>query len=148
MYISGKGFFQPFRFGCIAMILLFISVILLGCSGVPSAVDAGIGEEVTLSVGQSIRINEEGLTITFDEVIGDSRCPRNVTCIWAGVASIRITIDSHDDNYSLALNLPGLVENDGYEFAGYMLVYSLDPYPEAGRAVSEKDYKLILTVKK
>lgn len=45
---------------------------------------------VTLTVGQSVEI--AGAVITFGEVNSDSRCAKDVVCVWAGNAEIRVTI--------------------------------------------------------
>jgi len=88
------------------------------------------------------------MVITFDEVIGDSRCPRNVTCIWAGVAISRVTIKYKGVNYSLALNQPGLTEQAKEVFIDYTLNYSLNPYPVAGKEISPRDYRLTMSITK
>lgn len=36
--------------------------------------------------------NIDGIKITFLEVLEDSRCPKDVDCIWAGEAKIKISI--------------------------------------------------------
>ena len=41
----------------------------------------------------------DGLTITFEAVTGDSRCPEGVECVWAGEAHVRLVIEgTADDN--------------------------------------------------
>jgi hypothetical protein len=132
-------------------LLIFLPIILFslpGCTGNQAGVTVGVGETFTIGVGQSARINGEDIVITFDGVIGDSRCPRNVTCVWAGVASCRVTIIHKGVNYSLALNQPGLTEQAKESFIDYTLNYSLDPYPIAGKEISPRDYRLTMTVKK
>jgi len=56
------------------------------------AITAGLGEVFTIGIGQSAQIAEEDMAITFNEVIGDSRCPQNVNCVWEGIASSHVTI--------------------------------------------------------
>ncbi len=45
-----------------------------------------LGEEFELAVHQTAQITDENISITFQEVLEDSRCPVDVTCIWAGLA--------------------------------------------------------------
>ena len=54
---------------------------------------AGLGEEFSLSIGQTVTITGEDLEITFVEVSGDNRCARDVVCITAGevVCLMKIT---------------------------------------------------------
>lgn len=54
-------------------------------------------EDVELAVGQSVNVSLAGggptdLTVTFEAVTGDSRCPSDVVCIWAGDAAVRLRL--------------------------------------------------------
>ena len=132
-------------------IFLVLAVILVGVGGCfknQVAVTVGLGENFTIGIGKSARITGEDMVITFDEVIGDSRCPQNVTCVWAGVASMRVTIIRQNVNYSMALNESGLAEQSQADFIDYTLTYSLNPYPIAGKEISSKEYRLTMTVTK
>ena len=89
-------------------------------------------------------MNAEDMTVKFNEVIGDSRCPQNVTCIWEGVASSKITITFRGREYSIVLNLPGLTDQAEDTFIDYTITYSLNPYPIEGEDISPDDYRLTL----
>ncbi len=128
---------------------VFLAIVLISlsaCSGSQTAVTAALGEVFTIGIGQSAEITGEDMQITFNEVIGDSRCPQNVTCIWAGVASSRVTIVHEGINYSIALNQPGLTDQAKDSFINYTLTHSLNPYPRAGEEISSRDYRLTMTV--
>jgi len=130
-------------------ILIFATITLFsstGCSSNQVAVTVGLGETFTIDVGQSARIAGEEMTMTFNEVIGDSRCPQNVTCVWEGVASSNITIVYRGVNHSILLNQPGLTEQAEDTFINYNLTYSLNPYPREGEEISPNDYRLTLTL--
>jgi len=130
------------------LLILFTIVLisLTGCSKNHFAV--GLGEVFTIGVGDSARIAGEDMTITFNEVIGDSRCPQNVTCVWEGVASSNITIAYQGKNYTIVLNQPGLTEQAEDNFMNYTLTHSLNPYPREGEEISPNDYRLTLTITK
>lgn len=51
---------------------------------------AKLPTNVTLAVGQAVEVS--GTRIGFDGVNGDSRCAKDVVCVWAGNAEIRVTI--------------------------------------------------------
>ena len=132
-------------------VLILVAIVLISLTGCPKnqvAFTVGPGETFTLGVGQSARITGEDMVVTFNEVIGDSRCAQNVVCTWEGVASISITVVYKGASYSMALNQPGLTEQAKQAFAGYTLTFSLNPYPRAGEEISPKDYRLTLTVTK
>jgi hypothetical protein len=46
----------------------------------------------SLPMGKSAVVNGTGARITFRRVTEDSRCPVDVTCVWAGDAKIELAI--------------------------------------------------------
>ena len=119
---------------------------MTGCS--KNHFTVGLGEVFTIGVGDSARIAGEDMTVTYNEVIGDSRCPQNVTCVWEGVASSNVTIVYQGENHSIVLNQPGLAEQAEDNFMNYTLTHSLNPYPREGEEISPNDYRLTLTITK
>ncbi|MDP2729424.1 MAG: hypothetical protein Q8O55_02945 [Dehalococcoidales bacterium] len=126
---------------------LILIIFLSGCSG-GAAVSANLGEVFTIGVGQSALIKGEDMTVKFEEVIGDSRCPENVTCVWEGEASIRVAITHKGINNTLVLNQPGHTEQAEETFIDYIFTYSLNPYPREGEQISPDEYRLTLTITK
>ena len=99
------------------MVTLFL---LAGCSATPAAeVKASLGQEFTLPIGQTAVINGENLNIKFAAVTADSRCPKGVTCIWAGEAKCQ-TYFSFDNNKTAPASLE-LTDNGG-QVDGYSQV--------------------------
>jgi hypothetical protein len=47
--------------------------------------------EVTVKLGQSVDCGS-GITIRFEDVLEDSRCPEDVNCVWAGNAKVSLTV--------------------------------------------------------
>ena len=132
-------------------LLTFAAIVLVlpaACSNNEAAVTAGVGEAFTIGVGQSARITGEDMTVKLNEVIGDSRCPQNVTCVWEGQASSRVTINYQGTDYSIVLTQRGATEQTKESFARYTLAHTLSPYPRQGEEISPKDYRLTLTVTK
>ena len=130
-------------------VLLIFTVIslLTGCSG-GDTVKASLGEEFTLAIGQTASISGENLTIKFLDVTEDSRCPEDVTCVWAGrvICDIEITKDGVD--YPVQLKtVEGWRSDWGNTFQNYWLLFDVLPYPEEGKPIAKNDYRLLLTVK-
>jgi hypothetical protein len=61
---------------------------LLFCTAVFSQQSRSFKAE--LGFGQSVRVPETNITITFNELVEDSRCPDGTDCIQAGDAAVRI----------------------------------------------------------
>jgi hypothetical protein len=132
-------------------LLVFTAIVLVfltGCSKDQVAVTVSPGETFTIGVGQSARITGEDMIVKFVEVIGDSRCPQNVNCVWEGVASSRVAVTHKDVSYQIVLNQPGHTEYAEETFIDYMLTYSLNPYPREGEEISPDEYRLTLIITK
>jgi hypothetical protein len=59
-----------------------------------AAVQVSLDQPFRLRIGQSATLPGTGITLTFDGVTEDSRCPTDVTCVWAGNA--RLALQGHD----------------------------------------------------
>ena|SRR5688572_19623922 len=64
-----------------------------GCTSIQPAVIVEPGASFTLAPGQTATVRGTATRITFKSVREDSRCPIDVTCVWAGDAKIEIAID-------------------------------------------------------
>jgi hypothetical protein len=133
------------------VILLLPALLLLlpagGCSkhSAPLVV-ADLGQEFTLSVGESAVIGVEGLHLTFAEVVSDSRCPQGATCIWAGEVSCLLQVTDAESTYDKVLTQPGGASTSGDAFACYEVTFDVEPYPQLGTEIQAEDYRLHLTV--
>jgi hypothetical protein len=130
--------------------LLFSLTLLVSCSSSQvKEINASMDREFTLKVGQVAVFTNENLKIQFESVLGDSRCPKGVTCIWAGEAKCQISIDDKGSSDNFVLTDIG--GTDGYStnyFKNLNLTFKLEPYPEQGKQIGINDYELILTVSK
>ena len=54
----------------------------------PDAQTVTTGEPVVLGLGDAVEIG--GHEIRFVDVVEDSRCPEDVTCVWEGRAKVRL----------------------------------------------------------
>ena len=71
-------------------------IVLVVCVGWSATIAGAIvqtEERLVLAPEASGALLDTGLTITFETVVEDSRCPIGVTCVWAGDAVVRIRID-------------------------------------------------------
>lgn len=74
-----------------AVIACGLLLATLGCAGVTAGVIEP-GASFTLAPGQTAEVRGTDIRITFKQVREDSRCPVDVTCVWAGDAKIELTI--------------------------------------------------------
>ena len=80
-----------------------------GCAGVQTAAVVEPGASFTLAPGETAAVRGTDARLTFKRVTDDSRCPVDVTCVWAGDAKIEVTISRTgiaDDTRILSITPP------------------------------------------
>ncbi|MFC1948138.1 hypothetical protein ACFLXY_09495 [Chloroflexota bacterium] len=109
-----------------------------------------MGEEFSLRVGEIASIDGEQLRIKFLEIKEDSRCPRNVTCIWEGRAIAIIEVLVGNTSQKIELVEQGLTDTLAKEkFEEYEFQFRILPYPEKAEVqLLPDEYRLTLTVNK
>ena len=92
---------------------------------------------------------EHELVLRMDSVLGDSRCPSNVQCVWEGNAEVRFlfTVDSIRTDF--VLNTHGRMQfNSDTVIGGYCIkLLDLSPYPEYPGEILQAEYYSKVKVK-
>lgn len=101
------------------------------------------GDEFVLGLGDEERIGSEKVSVKFVDVLEDSRCPSNVTCVWAGNGKVQLRFAQ--DNIQLNTYLKPHEATLGDV---NIQLLSLDPYPEHPRQFEKDDYKVRLLITK
>ena len=141
----GKRFF----FASFALISFFIFSAVLFAQQSRDAEAIRLGEEFELKINQQAVIEGEGLTVGFESVLEDSRCPKGVDCIWSGNARIRIRSSKKGRGMPASIELN---TNDGPKSSSYLnyevRLVGLKPHPKASEAVRPSEYSAALIIKK
>jgi hypothetical protein len=128
--------------------LCMLSILLLSVGCGDNVGEYEMGQEFTLPVGGEAVIKLQNLRIEFKEVTADSRCPRNVQCVWAGEASYILKVSQRDDSELVAITEPAAEGPVTTVWHGYEIFTSLEPYPQDPGDIEASDYRLRMTVKK
>ena len=124
-------------------------LVLIGVLTVLTACGVSLGSEFLLKVGHSAVIRGEDLEISFVDVSEDSRCARDVECIWEGRVVVLVELCKDDVSHQMELAQPGLTDQMATaNYGDYAFRYSVEPYPEEGSNIAIGDYRLRLTVSK
>lgn len=139
-------------------IKLFLSVLCMctllsvvsGCGKDEYEDERKIGEEFSLSIGETASLKGEQLRIQFLEISEDSRCPRNVQCIWEGRAIAVIEVFKDNTSQEIELVEQGLTDTrTKKQFEEYEFIFRILPYPgDAEVQLSPHEYRLMLAVNK
>ena len=110
---------------------LRLILVLIGTLTLLTACGVSLGEEFLLKIGHSAVIRGEDLKISFEQVLEESRCPRNVTCVWEGRVVVVVEICKNGTSHQMELIQPGLTDQaiTAY-YEDYALRFSVEPYPE------------------
>jgi hypothetical protein len=113
------------------------------------------GEIIYFNEGENKFLKEYEMNVTFKGISEDSRCPKGVNCMWAGVAVAQVEVMglatrpiilnlASDDNKSRNYNKSA-------QFNGYTIsLTDVTPYPEAAEGVKALNgkYKIGIVIKK
>lgn len=102
-----------------------------------------LDEPVQLAPGESALFQAGKLEVTFVEVISDSRCPTDTTCIWQGTVSVRLAIRSDGKVTQHEADASNDVAISGY------VVDILDVLPARGpqsQRIAPADYRVTLKI--
>lgn len=105
-------------------------------------------QEFDLRAGRQATIKDAGLSITFVELIEDSRCPEGVDCIWAGNGEITLFLKK-GRHKSVIFKLNTTSEPKSFTYQGYEIsLVKLAPYPKIDVKINKGDYVATLVVKR
>jgi hypothetical protein len=114
-----------------------------GCatSATPNTQTVSLDTEFTLAPSGRARIEGGEVEVRFVGISEDSRCPRDVACVWAGQAKVRLDITSRRSEPVLrdVLEQQSVIA-DQYEIK----VVRVLPYPETSGAIPPDDYRVTL----
>lgn len=95
-------------------------------------------------------LNFGSRSLRFKEVISDSRCPKNVTCIWAGEAKVLVELFENGKFLEERMLLVNS-KNSSLSFLSEAVAYSISgidlmPYPTVQSKNTEPAYSLKMRV--
>jgi hypothetical protein len=114
-----------------------------------NAEKAVLDRDFKIKYGQEVTVKGAGLKVKFESVLDDSRCPKDVTCVWAGDAKILISVRRANARESkIELHTNGQFNVAG-EYQDYVIkLVALDPYPRTSAKVKPNSYVATLLIGK
>jgi len=130
---------------------LFLVFLIIGCTTNKKTVNNN--KETTISLGETISI--DNFQVKFVKVLEDSRCPKEVTCIWAGRAKVLVEIfEKGKESLQKELIFGQLKQGETKDLTLFTtkekkaVGITLKPYPSSENTVSEKEFQLLISVEK
>ncbi|MFV8321954.1 hypothetical protein [Flavobacterium sp. LS2R12] len=102
-----------------------------------------------VTIKQKVCPNQKGFQLVLKAIANDSRCPEGVTCIWAGEASVIVSVYKDSklvEDHTMVFSMKNEQENKQW-FAKYLPEkqkkiknISVFPYPKEGVKINPKNY--------
>lgn len=103
-------------------------------------------KSVAVKVNHEKSIARTGMRVKFVEMVEDSRCPKDVECIWAGNAKIKVRVSKNGRSKIIELNTG--IENKDAQFAGYEFkLTGLTPEPRSNIRINRSGYVATIEVR-
>jgi hypothetical protein len=108
-----------------------------------------LDQPFTISINQPAQFTDRELSLTFQDVLEESRCPSNVQCAWAGQARISIRVSqTGQEPVTLEMNTNPPLKQDVVTYGDFQIqLLTLDPYPEdIGQHIPASRYEATFVV--
>jgi hypothetical protein len=134
-----------------SLVTVVVSAVVIACGSSTaspgrSAVttsEVALDREFDLAPGQTARVPSLGLSVRFDAVQNDSRCPQGVACVWAGNAEVRLTLERGGASRQVTVNT--MVEPKSVSEGNVTVTLTrLTPGTVAERRIAQGDYRATL----
>ncbi|MBI5390411.1 hypothetical protein HZB02_02905 [Candidatus Woesearchaeota archaeon] len=138
------------------LLIMLVALLTNGCiQQIPQQqlMNATLNTPFQLKANQTAVIESENMHLTFLQVLGDSRCPSDVLCVWEGQATVTIIVQKDNqnlDNINLTSRAGRRHEDLARKnFAEYTVtLISVDPYPKSVQQINPQEYTITLVVDK
>ena len=118
----------------------------LACGGNPAGPTVTLNEQFTLAPRETASIRETSLRLEFVRVSGDSRCPADALCVWAGDAIVHLRVtgggSAEHELHTQAIGGHTAVVHEGFRIE----LVELKPYPFSSKTIEPGDYRAMLRV--
>lgn len=119
--------------------VIFLLLLCIGFSCGKS--DDGAPHSITLKRNNCFTKLENGGRICLDSVFNDSRCPKELVCVWEGDALAAFTLTKNDQVSSFILHDNAKFPQDTIIEGIAIKLLKIAPYPIADKLIEPDDYR-------
>lgn len=131
-----------------------LSLVILFSGYVIGQNDQANPPKIGVKVPLNSSVEMKGVTIKFTEVVEDSRCPTNVSCIWEGRAIVKAEVTAkgktNEKTLLFGATQPGEKENSNLYSSSEFAIngLTLNPYPTSENSGKVNNYVLVICEEK
>lgn len=104
-----------------------------------------INNTVTISLNKQMKIPNSKVSLQFKEVVEESRCPVDVTCVWEGIAIVNVEAISGSEKMDFKVGTRDFLPKNvtkSFSFSGYKFTLTeLKPQPGGKEEPSTVSFK-------
>ncbi len=139
--------FQLFAAGLLSLLLAACSTAAGGPAPTPAYRQVELGTPFVMQRGDTVEVKGAGMQVTFNGVENDSRCATDVVCVWAGNATVGLSVAESGKTAGpvTIASEPGKASSK--TVGGYVIsVHGLSPAPVSSHPMSQEAYRVTLIV--
>ena len=126
-------------------LLVVVAVTAAGCANDLTGPDAVVGTPFELTAGMAASL-PNGSLLRFERVSADSRCPMDALCVWAGDATVAVTLKAPRGTAE-PRELHTEPGGSRISFSDYTIqLTALAPYPRSSQPIEADDYRATFVV--
>ena len=131
------------------LIFLLIGSFLVGCNKENcNSNDLKFNSSFEIANGQILHNNAVNVSIYFDSVLEDGRCPIGSNCLWEGNAKVSFNFISNHKVSNLELNTHNQFQTDTIVNGYKIELISLSPYPTTNVKIAQNEYRATIIISK
>jgi hypothetical protein len=125
-----------------AALLMFVALAGCGAARTQEGTRVEPGAEITLAPGATASVAGAQMSVRFVAVTEDSRCPLDVTCVWAGEVKVQLAI-----RVSGTATQATVPEGDSTVAGEHRVtVLRVEPRPTSTARIAAGDYRATLQI--
>ena len=124
-----------------------LALLAAGCNGGFILISSTTPATFTMKPGQTATV--QGVAVTFQQVVSDSRCPINALCVWAGEATVGVTVRGRglEAHYELQLSPLDPARRTVTHRDIVLEFQALQPHPVAGQPTDRDSYRATIEIR-
>ncbi|WP_337043138.1 hypothetical protein [Emticicia sp. 17c] len=134
------------------MIMMMVAVAMACSKEDTTEPRASLGSTIETAYAKAV-VLQEGVEVKVTK-IEDSRCPKSVVCVWAGMVKIFVNVSENNITKEAVIEVMGdkskpakaTVDLNGHSYE--IEVSDVAPYPQTPDPIKLEDYKISFTIKK
>ena len=124
--------------------IVFCLLAVAACDENVTGPTAPLNSEFTLAPGETRAVEGASMTVRFEGVSGDSRCPADAFCIQGGSADVRLTVGGEGGPRVYVIRTGDMQPVKHGELT--ISLVQLAPYPFSSRTIAPEEYRATLKV--